>query len=172
MKEYLPWLQDADSQALQQACRQLDEAYKRFFHKQGKFPRFTKKSAPKQSYAMTQISVLTVEPDRVKLPKIGWVEAKTTRLPVGTIKRATVSGSASGKYYASVISEEAIVPMPELEKKGGVDLGLRALAKLSDGTSYENPKTLHASMQELVRERRKLSRKVKGLSNRCKQRTE
>ena len=33
MKEYLMWLKDADSRALQYACRQVDNAYKRFFKK-------------------------------------------------------------------------------------------------------------------------------------------
>ena len=37
IKLYLPWLGDVDSQALQQACRQLDAAYKRFFDKQERF---------------------------------------------------------------------------------------------------------------------------------------
>lgn len=33
MKEYLPWLKEADSQALKYACRQLNDAFERFFHK-------------------------------------------------------------------------------------------------------------------------------------------
>ena len=35
MKTYLPWLAEADSQALKYSCRQLDNAYKGFF-KDGK----------------------------------------------------------------------------------------------------------------------------------------
>lgn len=31
MKAYLPWLTEADSQALKYTCRQLSDAYQRFF---------------------------------------------------------------------------------------------------------------------------------------------
>lgn len=31
MKDYLPWLKEADSKALQYACRQLNAAFDRFF---------------------------------------------------------------------------------------------------------------------------------------------
>lgn len=40
MKDYLPWLKEADSQALKYACRQLNTAFEKFFHKQGGYPRF------------------------------------------------------------------------------------------------------------------------------------
>ena len=43
IKEYMPWLKEADSQALKYACRQLDNAYKKFFKKQAGFPRFKRK---------------------------------------------------------------------------------------------------------------------------------
>ena len=40
MKKYLPWLKEADSQALKHACRQLNTAFDRFFHKTGGYPIF------------------------------------------------------------------------------------------------------------------------------------
>ncbi len=169
MKQYLSWLSEVDSQALQQVCRQLDAAYKRFFGKQGRFPRFKTKSASKQSYTTTQISVLAVESGCVKLPKLGWVKAKTTRLPTEKIKRATVSRNARGKYFVSVTAEEAKEQLPRSDKAVGVDLGYRALATLSNGTVYENPKALHASLKKLARAQRKLSRKKMGSRNRKKQ---
>ena len=47
MKTYLPWLAEADSQALKYSCRQLDNAYKGFF-KDGKgFPQFKRKEEKK-----------------------------------------------------------------------------------------------------------------------------
>ena len=40
MKKYLPWLTEADSQALKYACRCLDDAYKGFFKNGHGFPKF------------------------------------------------------------------------------------------------------------------------------------
>ena len=40
MKTYLPWLAEADSQALKYSCRQLDNAYKGFFKGGKGFPTF------------------------------------------------------------------------------------------------------------------------------------
>lgn len=50
MKGYLPWLKEADSQALKYACRQVDNAYQRFFKKLGGYPRFRSRRAAVQSY--------------------------------------------------------------------------------------------------------------------------
>lgn len=43
MKNYLPWLKEADSQALQHACRQVSMAYDRFFRHKARFPKFHSK---------------------------------------------------------------------------------------------------------------------------------
>lgn len=53
MKDYLPWLKEADSQALKYACRQLNTAFERFFHKQGGYPKFHSKRG-KQSYKLKE----------------------------------------------------------------------------------------------------------------------
>ena len=43
MKTYLPWLAEADSQALKYSCRQLDNAYKGFFEDGKGLPQFKRK---------------------------------------------------------------------------------------------------------------------------------
>lgn len=52
MKRYLPWLKEADSQALKYACRQINTAYDRFFKKRGGYPKFHNKHG-RQSYTTT-----------------------------------------------------------------------------------------------------------------------
>lgn len=51
---------------------------------------------------------------------------------------------------------------------GGVDLGVKALATLSDGSTIEGPKALRRNLKALRRCSRALSRKVKGSANRRK----
>ena len=96
MKQYLPWLQDADSQSLKNACRQVNDAYQQFFRrvKMGKksgFPKFKSRKNSCQSYTTTQIVSLKIDDHKVRLPVVGWIKAKTSRIPTGKIKRATVS---------------------------------------------------------------------------------
>jgi putative transposase len=50
----------------------------------------------------------------------------------------------------------------------GIDLGIKTLATCSDGTTYENPKTLSKNLKNLKRKQRQFNRKKKGSSNREK----
>ena len=77
MKKYLPWLTEADSQALKYACRQLDNSYQRFFKGQGGFPKY-KRCRDRQSYTTTNATSIHIEIrsariGKVKLPILGEV---------------------------------------------------------------------------------------------------
>ena len=59
MKKYLPWLAEADSQALKYACRQVNNAFERFFKKQTGYPKFHSKHG-KQSYTTTYAKTICI----------------------------------------------------------------------------------------------------------------
>ena len=114
-----PWLKEADSQALQMALRHLDQAYTNFFAHRAHFPQFKKKHAGRQSYAYPQR--VKINGDKVFLPKIGWVKAVVHREISGTIKTVTVSRSATGKYYAAILTEDGKAlpePIRHMSKRG------------------------------------------------------
>ena len=50
----------------------------------------------------------------------------------------------------------------------GVDLGIKTLATVSDGSKYENPKPLKFRLNKLKRLQQSVNRKVKGSNNRKK----
>lgn len=52
----------------------------------------------------------------------------------------------------------------------GVDLGIKTLATLSDGTTFENPRALKQHLKQLRRAEREKSRRTKGGKNRAKSR--
>ena len=52
----------------------------------------------------------------------------------------------------------------------GIDLGIKTLAVLSDGTEFENPKWFRAAKANLRRQQRSLCRKKEGSKTRDKQR--
>ena len=107
MKKYLPWLKEADSQALKHACRQLNTAFDRFFHKTGGYPKFHTKHG-KKSYTTTNTKVICVESHRVKLPCLGWIRTPETRIPDGSICYATVSLETDDRYYVSITYKKEV----------------------------------------------------------------
>ena len=60
--------------------------------------------------------------------------------------------------------------MPKVDKKIGVDVGLKEFAICSDGYRVSNPKYLRKSEKRLIKLQKDLSRKQKGSNNRNKAR--
>ena len=88
----------------------------------------------------------------------------------GRIKSVTVSKTCDNKYYVSLLVEEKNKPMEPKDKMIGLDLGIKELIVDSNGKKYKNHKYLTKSQNKLAKEQRKLSKMVKGSSNRNKQR--
>ena len=85
------------------------------------------------------------------------------------VKRVTVSQRA-GRWYASLTVEREDKPVVNPPNGGpvGVDLGIKTLATLSDGTGIENPRYLQKSERKLKKAQQALSRKAKGSNRRAK----
>lgn len=172
MKAYLPWLAEADSQALKYACRQLSDAYQRFFKGLGGKPRFKSKRHGTQSYTTTSSLSIRVLDGAVKLPLLGVVKCRGLRHLEGKIAKATVRRTPSGKYFVSILYKVEVdepTPAPEGNMLG-IDVGIKDFAVDSNGVHYENPKYLAKSLKKLRREQRCLSRRSPKSKNREKQR--
>lgn len=172
------WLKEVDSTALQRSLKNLSTAYDNFFRnvKQGKvlgFPKFKKKSKNYQSYKSTFVTPKQFHVDgcRLFIPKLKWVKFSGNLDINGTPLSATISRTASGKYFASICCKE--VQIEEFDKTGsvvGIDLGIKDFAITSDGEKIDNPKYLAKSTKKLKRLQRQLSKKQKGSNNRNKSR--
>lgn len=167
-KQY-PWTRDYPYVILASAFDDLDNAFKHFFRrvKNGEtpgYPRF-KKRGERDSFRL--LGAIHIEPARIKLPRIGWLRlAERDYLPVGAeVNSATVSFSG-GRWYVSVQVEE---PEPERRPLSdevlGVDLGVKVMAAVSDGTIYENPAIYRQHERKRARLQRELSRRTKGGAN-------
>ncbi len=170
-KKELDWLAEADSQALQQSILNLDRAYKNFFAKRARFPKFKFRHA-KQSIHYPQ-RVKVDEKGRIYLPKVGWVKAKLRRAIEGKIKTVTVSKEATGKHYASVLTDtpkKLPEPVGHVDTVVGVDFGITDILTTSKGAREENPHHLRRAEKNLKRKQKKLSRKKKGSAKRAKAR--
>src|SRR6266571_967058 len=179
----LPWLKDVSKWIVQNALRDLDQAYDNFFRrvrerKAGKkhqrlgFPKFKSKSQGRGSFRLDR--PIHVFDDRIQLPKLGTLRLKERNyLPTSGVKvlSATVSERA-GKWFVSVLVEEEVRhPIKASGQPIGVDLGVSSLAVCSDGRPpIKNPKTLRTNLKRLKRYQRHLSRCKKGSKNREKAR--
>ena len=171
--EDFSWLKEADSMALQEALRNLDTAYKNFFQRRAKYPRFKSKHQHSQSYrTRNQSNGIRIIGNKIKLPKIGEVKAKLSRTFEGRILNATVSRAASGKYFVSLCVEldKETLLRPNAGGKIGIDVGLSEFLTDSNGNTVDNPRTLKRLTRKLTCEQRRLSRKMPKSNNRNKAR--
>ena len=164
------WLNEVNSQSLQMALRNLDNAFTNFFRKQNKFPNFKSKKSNINSFQIPQHLKLS---DKLDIPKIKGIKIIQHRKLEGKIKTATVSKTPTGKYYISILVEQdkKLPKKPKIKENTaiGIDLGIKTFATLSDGRKIDNPKYLKNSLKKLRRQQRWLSRKIKGSNNRKKQ---
>ena len=171
-KEY-PFLKEVDSLALANAQMNLDKAYKNFFRdKSVGFPKFKSKKDRHYSYTTNnQKGTVYIENGYIKLPKLkSMVRIKQHRLFDGKIKSCTISKTPSNRYYISILVDTEIEQLNPVDKKIGVDVGLKEFAICSDGFRVDNPKYLKKSEKRLAKLQKDLSRKQKGSNNRNKAR--
>ncbi len=168
LKKDFPWLkEDCYSAALQCVAINLNKAYTNFFQGRAGFPRFKSKQG-KQSIQYPQN--VTVNGDKLVVPKIGELKAVFHREIAGTIKTVTISKTPSDKYFASILCEtESSIEESSGDKTLGIDLGLKDFAIVHDGeevTKYSHPKYLKRHQKNLARKQQKLARKTQGSKTR------
>ena len=178
------FLQEIDSIVIRKSLFNLDDAYKKLFNKTGGYPKF-KSKYNKNSYNTTAVynnyknkEYCNIELDltnrQIKLPKLNWVKIKGYRNINninGKIKSATISREPNGKYYVSVLYEMYDkIPVINHRTIVGIDLGIKKLLTLSEGTTYDNNKYIDKYEKRIKRKQRELSRKEKGSKNyyKCK----
>lgn len=132
------------------------------------FPRFKSKStAMRFAYSANLSAPTASDPYGLKLSRIGrahCMENVYKRVNGARLIRVSVSCRA-GRWYASLTVEREQPSSPTHKRKRdavGVDLGVKHLATLSDGTVIPNPRALDARLKALRKAQQTLSRKTKG----------
>lgn len=167
-REQFPWMFDVTKCAPQEAIIDLGGAFRSFFEKRGRYPRFKKKGGRDSFCAANEAGTFRVDGKRIKLPVVGWVRMREAVRFTGKLKRVTVSREAD-RWFASIMVEtDDIKPVEQPKEAVGVDLGVTTLATLSDGDPVPGPKAHKALLDRLRRTSRSLSRKRKGSANRRK----
>lgn len=155
------WLQKSNSQSLQQALMDLQTAYRNFFARRARYPKF-KSKRDKQAFRIPQ--GFGLENNRLKIPKVGPIVIVVHRPIAGKMKSVTISRTKTGKYFASFLCElEIDEPQPDTNRPMiGIDLGLIDFAVTSGGEHIPHPHYLRATEKQLKRAQCVLSRRKKG----------
>jgi putative transposase len=159
------------SHALQDARSRLDKTYRAFFRrvqrgKKADFPCFQGRyhSFPYKAFgngAMLDSGFLV-------LSKIGCLGVRWSRAVEGAIKTVTISQEADDWDVCFSCVEAPVQSMPETDQETGVDLGIEAIATLSDGTHIFPPGWCCKAERALKSAQRRVSRRKKGGARRGK----
>ena len=106
---------------------------------------------------------------KLKVTPFGEISIKQHRLIKGAIKTLSLKREPSGKWFAVFCVEETSpVKATNSGAQVGIDLGLKTLATLSDGTIIKNPRHLKKHEEKLAKLQRVLSMAKRGSKNRRK----
>jgi len=159
--EDFKFLKEVDSISLQQSLRDLDSAYKNFFKKNAKYPRFKNKKNHQSYRTVNQNNGIRIVDKYIKLPKLGYVKFKQS-MEVGNIKHATIERTTTNKYFVVLTVEFE----PEFKKTTnnaiGIDVGIKHFYTDSNNNTVSNPKHLEKSIKQLTKAQRKLSRMIES----------
>ena len=160
-QEETAWLKEVNAQSLQYALRCLDVAYANFFKKRAKYPKFKSKRS-KNSFTAPQFT--SIEWNRLFIVKFKeGIKCRVHREIKGKIGKVTITKTPSGKYFASVHTEEEYqTTFGKTNKSVGVDMGLKDLLVTSEGEPFKNKNYTKKYERKLATAQRHLSRKKKG----------
>ena len=165
-QEEYNWLKEVNSQSLIATIMHLDTAYKNFFKKKSKFPRY-KKKGDNQSFTIPQH--IRIENGKIYFPKFSeGIRLKEHRKLEGKICNATISKTATNQFYVSIIVEKEIEPLQQNNNNVGIDLGIKDFCILSNGTRYENIKPLKKHLKKIKYLQRQVSKSKKASKRRDK----
>ena len=166
----------AHSQVPQQAFRDLDNAFKKFFKKQGRYPRFKKRGSEAtfripQNVKIVDGYVIVPKLDGPVKLKDRWIRDKSesgtwfkkSQELVGKTNGATIKCDAIGHWWITFIMDVEVLKPIELKESMivGIDLGLKDFMALSTGEKIANPRFFRQTEKQLRFAQRKLSRRAR-----------
>jgi putative transposase len=168
-REQYPFVYEVSKWVTEAAISDLDKAFKKMYKNQNKHPKFHKKGV-NDSFRIDG-SAIKFKGKQLCLPKkLNIKMAEEFRYANATnIYNVTVSRRAD-KWFASICCE---IPEAKRENqansKVGIDIGIKTVATLSDGTIYDNNHIENKHRKRLAQAQKSLARKVKGSKNWHKQ---
>jgi len=166
-----PWAYDVSKCCAQEAFRDLQAAFTKFFNKGAKHPKFKKKGRCRDSFTLSNDQCHLAGSNLIHLAKIGKVRVKERIRPfIGKINSMTVSRTADRWYISIQYEYESYQTHKEPDNVIGLDLGLSSFAANSDGNKLIAPKPLKKHARKLTKIQRRNSKRPRK-TNRGKKRS-
>lgn len=177
LKIELPWINECGSKARKKSLVNAETAFKKFFDGLAGFPRFKKKSNQdvKLYFPKNNKGDWTIWRHKLMIPTLKQVRLKEFGyLPVGAIVTSGTVSYVAGRFYVSVVVDidEKSKYNKDLEASYhtattgmGIDLGIKKLAIVSNGKTFNNinkSSKVKRLEKRLRREQRCLSRKYES----------
>jgi putative transposase len=167
MKTSFPFLDEVSRTVLEYSVLAFNEARRRYFKGQNSRPKFKKKSNIQSLSVGTNGGRITLNGTRqeVTIDKIGRIRVRggfnVKKLRDG-YRKMTLSQTADGKYWISILVEEEIANLPKTNKEIGLDLGLKDLLVDQNANTWQNMRFLEQSQTHISNMQRALSGKKSG----------
>jgi putative transposase len=191
VKKENEWYYNLSKSSPQQALRNLQESYTRFFRqlkngeiekKRAKYvaeckkngtalnferlydigkPKFKKKGINDGFYLEGSIKT---NGNKIKVPRFGWLKC-SEQIPNTLIKNCTISRTAN-QWFISFKTEYKPVRTVKKFESVGVDLGIKTLATLSNLEIFSGVRPYKSAKKKLVKQQRESNRRfIKGAKN-------
>lgn len=161
-KSELNWLNEVSNNVAKQAVKDGCNAYKNFFKKLAKKPRFKSKKKSKLSFYNDCVK-LKFKQNLVLIEKVGWIKCNES---IVNQKFTNPRISFDGKYWYLSAGIEQTKEKEELSNVSlGIDLGLKDTAILSNGKKYKNINkkvNIKKTKKRLKRLQKQVSRKYEN----------
>ena len=163
-----PFVCEVSKCCAETAFLNLGKAYKNFFDKRAKFPRFKKKGIH-DSFGLSN-DAFSINATHIKLPKMQPMRMAEEPRFSGKIMSGTVSRVADKWFISISVEIKRDLTLPKTGKYVGVDLGVKDIAITSDGFKFANPRWIQKSEKKLKRLNRELARRQRTSKRRVKTR--
>ena len=165
LRSELPWLADVPRNVSMQLLHELDQAWQRCFKKLAEAPRWKRKGVDVVNLCEPHPKVWKLVGSTLHFPKLGKIRAIVHRPLDGTPKSCTLVRDGDQWFASIVCAIEIPDPIPRTGPTIAIDRGITNFAGTSDGKLIPGPQYLKASLKQLARAQRKVSRRKKGSKN-------
>jgi putative transposase len=172
-----PWMLEVGKCAPQYAIYNVEAAYKAFFRKQNKRPKFHKKGRKDSFTTIENCGGFKQKDFKIHIPRLGWVKCAENLRFEGRVNNVVIKRTVNMWFAVvniNVVEKEISNETPIMCKNQaivGVDLGIKLMAVTSNGKLFINSKALKKNLKQLKRLQRRLSKKQKGSKNKAKAQT-
>ena len=168
-----PWMQETGKTCSQYAIHNVEAAFKKMWKEKSGYPKFKKKGLRDSFVAVENKQQFKQNDFKIHIPRIGKIKCAENLRFEGKVNNVVVKRIANMWFaIVNIEIENKTIDIPTVNENQvtvGIDMGIKSMMVLSDGTIFENPKALKSNLKSLKRLQRRLSKKIKGSNNLKKQ---